>query len=306
MQFKNTLASYYTPYQNPFQQYPLNIKSSNFFPHGRRLERPKEKEEKRQQDDDFIERWNKKLRESEEFVDHLQNFSNRSIRRFPNNMTMPRYALNNRIISTDKYPKEKSPLVQSKNLVTPAFKAIVCDECLTIKALTPDTYKQTLNPANKSDFCCPERLLRAQQLTHQEKVEKLIELHKILPEAMMSKVKNWTNNKPYLLAGKFPHPLENCSAELTATSVEDKWYIRAVTDCVTTLTDEELLDFLHKSKGSTVVYLRIILEPAVLQSQHFRHKMGSRLSPNLPSSRLIQHHWMAVCPLEVLSTFLML
>lgn len=219
-------------------------------------------------------------------------------------MTIPPYALNKGIISPDKYPKEKSPLVQSKNDVTPAFKAIVCDQCLTIKALTPDTYKQRLNPEHKLDFCSPERLWRAQQLTQQERVEKLVGLHKILPEAMMSKVKNWTNNKPYLLAVKSPYPLENCSAELTVTRVEDRWYIRAITDSVITLTDEELLDFLHKSKGSTCVYMKIILEPAVLQSQHFRHKMSGRLSPHLPSSRLIQYYLMAVSPLEVLTTIL--
>jgi hypothetical protein len=298
IQFKSSLASYYTPYQNPFQRYPSNMKSSTSSPYDRRLEGPKE--EKKQQDDNSIEKWNKKLRECKEFVDHLQYFSNRSITGFPNNMTIPRYALNNGIISTDKYSNEKSPLGKSKNLVTPAFRAIVCDQCLTIKALTPDTYKKTLNPENKSDFCSPERLLRTQQLTHQEKVEKLIELHKILPEAMMSKVKQWTNDKPYLLAGEYSYPLENCSAELTVNRFENKWYIRAVIDGRTTLTDEELLDFLHRSKGSTCANMKIILEPAALQSYYFTHKMGSH-----PPSRLIRYYWIAVCPFEVLSTILL-
>jgi hypothetical protein len=305
MQFKTPLASYYAPYHNPFRQYPPIIKSSNFFPHGRTLERPREKEEKRQQDDDYIERWNKKFRQCTEFLDHLQNFSNRSFRRFPNNMTIPPYDLNSAgIVNTDKYPKEKSP-VQSKNHVTPAFKAIVCDQCLTIKALTPDTYKQILNPEKSRDFCSPERLLRAQQLTEQEKTEQLVELHKILPESMMSKVKQWTNDKPYLLAGKYPYPLENCSAELTVNRFENKWYIRAIIDGRANLTDEELLDFLHKSKGSTCANMKIILEPAALQSYYFRHKMGSQLSPHLPPSRLIQYYWIAVCPFEVLSTILL-
>jgi hypothetical protein len=213
MQFKTPLASYSVPYHNPyapyhnrFRQYPPIIKSSNFFPHGRTLERPREKEEKRQQDDDYIERWNKKFRQCTEFLDHLQNFSNRPFRRFPNNITISPYDLNSAgILNTDKYPKEKSP-VQSKNHVTPAFKAIVCDQCLTIKALTPDTYKQILNPEKSRDFCSPERLLRAQQLTEQEKTEQLVELHKILSESMMSKVKQWTNDNPYLLAGKYPYP----------------------------------------------------------------------------------------------------
>ena len=49
---------------------------------------------------------------------------------------------------------------------------------------------------------------------------------------------------------------------------------------VTTLSDEELFDFLKKSKGSTCVYMKIILEPAALQSYYFRHKMGSQLSPH--------------------------
>ena len=72
-------------------------------------------------------------------------FQIESFRRFPNNITISPYDLNSGgIINTEKYSKEKSP-IQSKNHVTPAFKAIVCDQCLTIKALTPDTYKQTLN-----------------------------------------------------------------------------------------------------------------------------------------------------------------
>ena len=305
MQFKTPLASYYAPYHNPFRQYPPIIKSSNFFPHGRTLERPREKEEKRQQDDDYIERWNKKFRQCTEFLDHLQNFSNRSFRRFPNNITISPYDLNSAgIVNTDKYPKEKSP-VQSKNHVTPAFKAIVCDQCLTIKALTPDIYKQILNPEKSRDFCSPERLLRAQQLTEHEKTEQLVELHKILPESMMSKVKQWTNDKPYLLAGKYPYPLENWSAELTVNRFENKWYIRAVIDGRTTLTDEELLDFLHKSKGSTCANMKIILEPGALQSYYFRHKMGSQLSPHLPPSQLIQYYWIAVCAFEVLSTILL-
>lgn len=123
---------------------------------------------------------------------------------------------------------------------------------------------------------------------------------------MMSKVKQWTNDKPYLLAGEYPYPLENCSAELTVNRFENKWYIRAVIDGRTTLTDEELLDFLHKSKGSTCANMKIILEPAALKSYYFRHKMGSQLSPHSPPSRLVQYYWIAVCPFEVLSTFLSL
>jgi hypothetical protein len=302
MQFNTPLGSYYASYHNPFRQYPPII-SSNFFPHGRTLEQPREKEEKKQEDNS-VEKLNKKLREYKEFLDHLQYFSNRSITGFPNNTTLPRYVSNKGIISTDKYSNEKSPLVQSKNL-TPALKAIVCDQCLTIKALTHDTYKQSLNRENKSDFCSPERLLRVQQLTQHDRDEQLLELHKILPESMLSKVKDWTNDMPYLLAGKSPYPLENCSAELTVTKDENKWYKRAVMDGVTTLRDDELLDFLQKSMGSTCVYMKIILEPAVLQSQHFRHKMDSQSSPHF-SSRSIQYYLMAVCPLEVLSTFLSL
>jgi hypothetical protein len=234
MRSKTPLASYYIPYQNPFHQYSSNIKSSTFSPYYRKLEGPNEKE-KKLKDDDSIERWNKKFRESEEFLDHLQNFSTRSIRRFPNNVTIRPYAMNKGgIINTDKY-SENCPPIQSKNFVTPAFKAIVCDQCLTIKALTPDIYMQALSLENTSlDFCSPERLLRAQQLTQQERAEKLLELHKILPEAMMSKVKEWTANKPYLLAAEYPHLLEDCPAELTATRMENKWYLRAVMDGVTT------------------------------------------------------------------------
>jgi hypothetical protein len=219
-------------------------------------------------------------------------------------MTITPYALNNGgIINTEKY-SEKCPPIQSKNLVTPAFKAIVCDQCVTIKALTPDTYKQTLNLERPEDLCSPERLRRAQQLTPQERAEQVVELHKILPEAMMAKVKEWTANKPYLLAAQYPHPLEDCPAELTATRMENKWYLRALIDGVTMLSDEELFDFLKKSKGSTCVYIKVILESAVLQSQLFRHKISTQSSSHLPSSQLIQYYWMAVCPFEVLLPFL--
>jgi hypothetical protein len=303
MRSRTPLASYYIPYQNPFQQYPSVIKTSTSFDYDRKLRVPNEKE-KKQQDDDLIGRWNKKFRESEEFLDHIQNFSNRIIRRFPNNMTITPYALNNGgIINTEKY-SEKCPPIQSKNLVTPAFKAIVCDQCVTIKALTPDTYKQTLNLERPEDLCSPERLRRAQQLTPQERAEQVVELHKILPEAMMAKVKEWTANKPYLLAAQYPHPLEDCPAELTATRMENKWYLRALIDGVTMLSDEELFDFLKKSKGSTCVYIKVILESAVLQSQLFRHKISTQSSSHLPSSQLIQYYWMAVCPFEVLLPFL--
>ena len=63
---------------------------------------------------------------------------------------------------------------------------------------------------------------------------------------MMAKVKEWTANKPYLLAAQYPHPLEDCPAELTATRMENKWYLRALIDGVTMLSDEELFDFKEK------------------------------------------------------------
>jgi hypothetical protein len=151
-------------------------------------------------------------------------------------------------------PRISEPRFKIENLEVLGYTAYICKECLISHPLT--LYWDGTNMAQVPTVhtCDNERLLEVQQsaLNKDDVIETLYEG---LPNLMFHAVKKWTKDAPLLMTAEIPPVLEGLHDFISA----DKrgWAIRAIRNGPTTLSDDELVDFLKLAGLRTYACFRM-------------------------------------------------
>jgi hypothetical protein len=139
-----------------------------------------------------------------------------------------------------------------------AYRGYVCEKCL-IPVLVNIYYNKSREIFRSTHDCDPKRLQSVVEEANRDKI--FYEMNTKLPEVMRNVVNEWTRNQNYAFASEIEKqqiPHDNC-IELNVTH-ENDWALRAIKYNLTNLNDQELLDFLTKSKNVTFSVFKVHLE----------------------------------------------
>jgi hypothetical protein len=141
-----------------------------------------------------------------------------------------------------------------ENLEVLGYMAYICKECLISYPQTLYWDGTNMAPVPTVHTCDNERLLEVKQsaLNKDEVIETLYDR---LPNLMFHAVKKWTKDSPLLMTAEIPPGLEGLQDSI---SVDKRgWAIRAIRNGQTTLSDDELVDFLKVAGLRTYARFRM-------------------------------------------------
>jgi len=136
-----------------------------------------------------------------------------------------------------------------------AYRSYVCEKCL-IPVLVNIYYNKSREIFRSTHDCDPKRLQSVLEEANRDKI--FYQINAKLPEVMRKVVNLWTRNQNYTFASEVQKqeiPEDNYT-ELNITN-ENDWAARAIKDNITILNDDELLDFLTKSKNITFSVFKV-------------------------------------------------
>jgi hypothetical protein len=142
-------------------------------------------------------------------------------------------------LSIDR-PRISEPMLKIENLEILGYMAHICKECLISHPLTLYWDRSNMATVPTVHNCDNERLLEVQESTLNK--EDFIEtLYNGLPKLMFHTVKKWTKGAPMLKTAEIP-AAEGLQNYIPADKW--RWAFRAIRNGSTTLSDDELFDFL--------------------------------------------------------------
>jgi hypothetical protein len=208
--------------------------------------------------------------------------------------------------SNDLFKNSQSPIYEPPEIL--AYESYVCEKCLVIldpNPVYPGKYQKRLKIESLHQ-CSPELISKSQELTSANaeiKSKQLTELYAKQLEIMKKKVKEWTKNQPYLIAVQSLFPLE-ISTDAAAVTDLNNAVRQAIRHSKTALSDEQLIDFLRQSKGSTCMNIKIDFNVRNLLLTRQRPQLDEDKSSSPTScSAFIRYYTMAVLPLDLVSPY---
>jgi hypothetical protein len=116
-----------------------------------------------------------------------------------------------------------------------------------------DSQRELLQKVPTVHGCDPQRLIDLRSLPIETRKDMIADLHKTLPERVMTSVKSWTKNRSGLVSFEMkPYDFyKNFSLDLFPDD-ENHWSIRIVKNRKTIFNnDEEMMDFIRSANSST-------------------------------------------------------
>ena len=143
-------------------------------------------------------------------------------------------------LSIDR-PMISEPMFKIENLEILGYTAHICKECLISHPLTLYWERTNMVTVPTVHKCDNERLFKVQQ-DPLDKEDVIETLKNGLPNLMFHAVKKWTGNVPLLKTVEIPPAFESLQNFIPADN--RRWAFRAIRNGSTTLSDDELVDFL--------------------------------------------------------------